>query len=179
MTATSTKSVNMTFPALYSYVLNTNYRSAAGVMSLFISIACLAVAIVKWDVLQTNQRVGYILVGCLFTVVNPLLLAFKTYRQLKLSVSYKLPLTYTFSDKGVTISRGEEQQEMGWDMICRILMTGSILAIYTSRVHAFVIPLSELGDDKGKIIASVVQFSAANNPKISKNLKRFQSGKGL
>ena len=34
MTEAKTKSVNMTFPALFSYVLNTNYRSMSGILGL-------------------------------------------------------------------------------------------------------------------------------------------------
>ena len=122
---------------------------------------------------------AYIVVACAFTIINPALLAFKAWRQLKLSTSHKKPLQYTIDDQGITISQDELSQTMQWNMICRILMTQKILAVYTSSVHAFVIPLSELGEDKGKIITAIVQFSASNNPRLSKNLKRFQSGKGI
>ena len=58
-------------------------------------------------------------------------------------------------------------------------MTGKILAVYTSRLHAFVIPLSDLGAERGKIIASAVQFTAGNRIRLSRNLVRYRSGKGL
>lgn len=177
--AAKTKSVNMSFTALYSYVINTNYRSISGVMSLFISIVSLLILAIKWTSIAGNQKVALIIVGLLFTVFNPLILAFRTFKQLKLSPSYKKPLIYTFSDNGITVSQGEQSQDIAWDMICRIMLTNKMLAIYTGRMHAFVIPLSELGDDRGKIIASVVQFTAAYKPRISSSLKRFVSGKGI
>lgn len=179
MTESRTKSVNMTFSALYSYILNTYYRSFSGILGILVSVGVLVVLFTQWEKLAVNHRVLYILVASAFTIVNPLMLAFKAFRQLKLSPSYKKPLEYTFGDDGITISQGEVSQHMGWDKICRILMTGKILVVYTSRVHAFVLPLSELGKDRGKIIAAVVQFTAEYRPRISKNLQRFQSGKGL
>ncbi len=179
MKAAKTKSVNMSFSALYSYVLNTNYRSFSGFSGILLSLVSLLVLIVKWTVLANNQRVALIVVALMFTVLNPLVLAFRTFKQLKTSPSYKLPLVYTFSDDGIFVSQGEQSQNITWDMICRILMTNKMLAIYTGRMHAFVIPLSELGQDRGKIITSVVQFTAAYKPHISSNLKRFVSGKGI
>lgn len=179
MTATKTKSVNMTFPALYSYVLNTNYRSANGVIGIVLSLIFAVLAVVCWDRLASGYRTLCLLLALTFTVINPVVLAWKTFKQLKLSPSYKTPLIYTFTDDGITISQGELSQELPWDKIYKLLLTNSMFAIYTSRMHAFVIPLSELGEEKGKLIASVVQFSATYRPLVSKSLKRYQSGKGL
>lgn len=179
MTAAKTKSVNMKFSALYSYILNTNYRSFTGVMGILISIMSIVILIAGWSNLGTGQRALFIILAMGFTVINPLMLAFKAFQQLKLSPSYKKPLDYTFSDDGITVAQGELHQDIEWKNICRIMMTGHMIAIYTGRYNAFVIPLSELGNDKGKIIASVVQFTMEYRPRLSGNLKRYQSGKGL
>lgn len=179
MIESKTKKVNMSFGALYNYVINTNYKNFSGVISLGLSFVAAVVLVVKWDELSNGHRVSFAIIALLFTVINPLMLAFRTYKQFKLSNSYKEPLEYTFADSGITVKQGELEQELKWKNICRIMMTGKILAIYTSRIHAFVIPLSELGNDKGKILAAVVQFTAEYKPKVSKSLREFQSGKGI
>lgn len=179
MKVANTKSVKMTFKALYSYVINTNYRSYAGVVGLIISFGALAILVMNWSGFGTAQRVMLIIIGLVFTVLNPLSLAFKTYQQLKLSPSHKMSLDYTFSDEGITVAQGEVTQLIKWDMICRIMMTKHMVAVYTSRIHAFVIPLSELGEDKGRILTAMVSFTANNEPRLSKNLKVYTSGKGL
>ncbi len=171
------KSVNMTFQALYSYILNTNYRSLAGIIGVLVSLIGVVALVFGWETMSTGQRTLFILVALSFLVINPLSLAFKAWQQLKLSPSYKQPLDYTFGDDGITVEQGEAKQHIKWDKICRIMMTGKMLAIYTDRYHAFVIPLSELGDDKGKIITTVVQFTAGYYPRISSNLKVYLSGK--
>jgi len=179
MTAAHTKSVKMNFSALYSYVINTNYRSFPGVVSLVFSLFAAVVLVLRWDIMASNYKALFIIAALLFTVINPLALAFKTFKQLKLSPSYKKPLDYTFTDKGITVAQGEASQDIEWKHICRIMMTEKMLAIYTGRLNAFVIPLKELGEDRGKIIASVVQFTAEYKPQLSKSLKRYQSGKGI
>lgn len=179
MKITNTKSVKMTFKALYSYVINTNYRSYAGVIGLIISFGALILLIMNWSGFGTGQRAMLIIIGLVFTVINPLSLAFKTYQQLKLSPSHKTPLDYTFSDEGITVAQGQADQLIQWDMICRIMLTKHMVAVYTSRIHAFVIPLSELGEDKGRILTAMVSFTANNQPRLSRNLKVYTSGKGL
>lgn len=179
MKEANTKSVKMTFKALYSYVLNTNYRSYAGVIGLVLSFGALILLIANWSGFGTGQRAMLIIIALVFTVINPLSLAFKTYQQLKLSPSHKVPLDYTFSSEGITVSQGEVEQLLTWDMICRIMLTKHMVAIYTSRIHAFVIPLTELGEDKGRILTAMVSFTANYEPKLSRNLKVYTSGKGL
>lgn len=179
MTAANTKSVKMTYKALLNYILHTHYRSFAGISGLFLSIAALVILVLGWGQLTASRKGVLIFVACAFIIINPLMLAFKALQQLKLSPSYKKPLDYTFSDKGITVSQGEVSNDIPWENICKILMTKEIFAIYTSRINAFVIPISELGDEKAKIIASVVQFTAQYHPVVSKNLARYQTGKGL
>lgn len=179
MKAANTKSVNMTFKALYSYVLNTNYRSSGGVIGLILSFGALALLIVNWSDYGIGQKAMLIIIALVFTVFNPLSLAFKTYQQLKLSPSHKIPLDYTFSDEGINVAQGETEQLITWDMICRIMMTKHMVAVYTSRIHAFVIPLTELGEDKGRILTAMVSFTANYEPRLSKSLKVYTSGKGL
>ncbi|MGN0435767.1 MAG: YcxB family protein [Wujia sp.] len=178
MAVTNKKSVNMTYRALYSYILNTNYRSFSGITGLFLSVAALVILAIGWDKMGTSQRLIFMVVGLVFLVINPLMLAFKAFKQFKLSPSYRKPLDYLFEDDGITVSQGELKQELSWDKICRLMLTNSMLAIYTSRVHAFVIPISELGEEKGKIITMLVQFTAEYKPMLSGNLKEYRSGKG-
>lgn len=179
MTEAKTKSVKMTFKALYSYIINTNYRNISGYMGIFISVLSIVCVCFFWNSFAISTKIMLILVGLVFTVINPLMLAFKAFKQLKLSPSYKKPIDYTFYDDGIKISQGELSETLPWNKISALMLTKHMLAIYTSRIHAFVIPVSELGDDGPKILTSVVQFTSQYNPKLSSSLKRFLSGKGL
>ena len=163
MTEAKTKSVNMTFPALFSYVMNTNYRSMSGILGLVLSFGAIVMLVIGWNTTSGRQKAIFIIVALMFTVINPLSLAFKTFKQLKT----------------IGVSQGEEHMDLEWKGVYRLLMTKYMLAVYTNRMHAFVIPLDQLGDDKGKILASVVNFTAGYKPRVSRSLKRYQSGKGI
>ena len=171
MTEAKTKSVNMTFPALFSYVMNTNYRSMSGILGLVLSFGAIVMLVIGWNTTSGRQKAIFIIVALMFTVINPLSLAFKTFKQLKTSPSYKQPLVYTFGDDGIGVSQGEEHMDLEWKGVYRLLMTKYMLAVYTNRMHAFVIPLDQLGDDKGKILASVVNFTAGYKPRVSRSLR--------
>ena len=178
MKATNKKSVNMTYKALLSYVLNTNYRNISGVLAVLVSALALVILLLGWETLTGTQKVLVFLLGITFTVINPIMLAFKAFRQFKLSPSYKKPLDYTFEDDGILIQQGEVSQKISWNMVHRLLLTKSMLAIYTSRLHAFVIPTEALGEDRGKILTAIVQFTDEYHPMLSGNLKEYRSGKG-
>ena len=125
------------------------------------------------------QKVIFFIVAIAFTILNPISLALKTRKQLKTSPSYKQPLDYTFGSEGIIISQGELSQEVKWSDITRIMLTKSMIAIYTGPMSAFVIPTSELGKDKGRILSTAVQFTADYKPVLSRNLKLYQTGKGI
>ncbi len=112
MTEAKTKSVNMTFPALFSYVMNTNYRSMSGILGLVLSFGAIVMLVIGWNTTSGRQKAIFIIVALMFTVINPLSLAFKTFKQLKTSPSYKQPLVYTFGDDGIGVSQGEEHMDL-------------------------------------------------------------------
>ena len=151
----------------------------SGILGLVLSFGAIVMLVIGWNATSGRQKAIFIIVALMFTVINPLSLAFKTFKQLKTSPSYKQPLVYTFSDGGIGVSQGEEHMDLEWKGVYRLLMTKYMLAVYTNRMHAFVIPLDQLGDDKGKILASVVNFTAGYKPRVSRSLKRYQSGKGI
>lgn len=179
MTDKQTKSVSMTFKALYSYILDSYYKKISGIISAIFSIASIVVLILGWGQMAVNQRILFIILGSLFTIVNPIMLAFKAFQQLKLSPSFKKPIVYTFGTDGITVTQEDASQEVKWEQICKISLSKNVLALYTGVIYAFIIPVSELGDAKGKILSVVVQYTANHSPKITNNLKGYLSGKGL
>ena len=110
MTEAKTKSVNMTFPALFSYVMNTNYRSMRGILGLVLSFGAIVMLVIGWNTTSGRQKAIFIIVALMFTVINPLSLAFKTFKQLKTSPSYKQPLVYTFVAGRRTYGSGMERR---------------------------------------------------------------------
>ena len=182
-TRTSTRRLNLNYkdPTGGNYDRSKDKKckyDISGIVQV-LSFGAIVMLVIGWNTTSGRQKAIFIIVALMFTVINPLSLAFKTFKQLKTSPSYKQPLVYTFGDNGIGVSQGEEHMDLEWKGVYRLLMTKYMLAVYTNRMHAFVIPLDQLGDDKGKILASVVNFTAGYKPRVSRSLKRYQSGKGI
>ena len=98
-----------------------------------------------------TRRVVLLIIGLLFTVVNPILLLFKAYKQVKLSPVFKHPLEYTFSDAGMKVAQGDEEQFVSWDQVLEVRKTPSILIVYTSKGSGSILAYKELGEKRRKI----------------------------
>jgi hypothetical protein len=79
------------------------------------------------------------------------------------------------TDTGVDDSKKVEQQTLEWRNIYRLRLGKKMIAIHTSPIYAFTIPLSELGNDKDIILSRLVQYTEPHSPHISGNLKSYRS----
>lgn len=171
--------VNMNFKAMRDYVLRTHYGSLSGKLAIFVALLALVqfVTTINKEV-PKNNRVLLIGIIVIVVILNPLFLTLRAYNQVKTSPYYKKPITYIFNSKGIVISQGENNEELSWDKIKKVIKTKHIIAVYTSKLHAFVLPIEELGSDASKIAALIVQSTEEYNTRVGKNLKELRSGNG-
>lgn len=172
--------VNMTTPAMREYVIRTDFGSLSGKIAIFIALFALLQLVATIDKPNYyNSRVILIGVIIIIVILKPLFLIFRAYSQVKMNPFYKKPLVYSFKREGMMISQDEKKEEVLWEKVYKVIKTNKIMAIYTSKVHAFVLPLEELGSDATKIAATIVQCLEPYNPRLSKNLKELKSGNGI
>ncbi len=173
--------VNMTREALSNFMLTSYYTRLGGWFSILLGLAGVVMAVREIffrDSIDVTGLAAYCIIAVFCLVVNPVLLISRAKRQLETSESYKQPITYTLFPEYLLVTQGEEHLEIGWDLIYKIRMTGKMVAIYTSKINAFVWPLSELGDDRASILSRVVQYTQPYTPILSGNLKKYRSGRG-
>lgn len=141
-----TVSVGMKVKYMYSFLFQHTHRSFKGIFGVCISLAALVAFALSFDGnADTTRRVILLVIGLLFTVVNPIILLIKAQQQVLLSPIYKKPLTYGFTEEGMTVRQEEQQQFVPWDKILEIRKTHSVLIIYTARNSASVISYKEMG----------------------------------
>ena len=176
MEASSKKiTVNMNKKALTDFVLRSYYTKLSGIMSIILGLGGLAFLV--WNIVSDNPTIrnillfGAVAVVCL--VLNPLTLIWKAKNQLKTNPSYKAPVSYELTPEKLTISAGEESQDLEWNNIYRLRASNSMVAVYTSPYHAFVIPTTELGEDKSIVLSRLVQYTREYRPRLSGNLKKY------
>lgn len=137
---------------MYSFLFQHLHRSFKGIFGVLISIAALIAFVMSLDgSTDISRKIILLIIGLLFTVVNPVLLWFKAYQQVKLSPIYKAPLQYDFSPEGIRVSQGEEEQFVTWKQVLEVRRTPSVLIIYTSRNAGSILAYKEMGELRSEI----------------------------
>lgn len=176
MTVTSKKiTVNMNKKALTDFVMRSYYCKLSGIMSIILGLGGLVFLV--WNLMSENPTMRNILlfgaVAVICLVINPVTLLSKAKKQLATNPSYKAPVNYELRPENLKISVGEESQELEWNNIYRLRASKSMVAVYTSPYHAFVIPTDELGDDRAIVLSRLVQYTREYRPRLSHNLKQY------
>ena len=134
---------------MYSFLMQHTHRSFKGIFGVCISVAALAAFALSFDGSgDTTRKVILLIIGLLFTVVNPIILLIKAQQQVLLSPVYKNPLIYLFTEDGMTVSQGEQEQSLAWNAILEVRKTASVLIIYTAKNSASILAYKEMGEKR-------------------------------
>lgn len=141
--------VNMKVGYMYSFLFQHLHRSFKGIFGVCISVAALVAFAMSFDGTEdTTRKVILLLIGLLFTVVNPIMLLIRAKQQVMLSPIFKQPLQYTFSPMGMKVSQGEEEQFVTWEQILEVRKTASVLILYTSKNSGSILAFKEMGNKR-------------------------------
>lgn len=150
--------VNMRVKYMYSFLFQHVHRSVQGLIGVGISVAALVMFFASIGKNVDGTRMFIMLViGLLFTVINPILLLFRAAKQVALSPVYKQPLTYVFSEQGMTVKQGEQSQFMEWSRLVMVRKTASVLILYTNRNSGSILAYQELGEKKDEVIRLITE----------------------
>lgn len=140
-------SVQLSTKQLYEFLMRHTYYSFAGVIGLLLSIG----GFVGFFILLPNKQISAMYlgtlfgIGLLFTVIQPIIVYRNARKQSKVYKEY--PLYYTFSERGIEVEQDDAKGSNEWDNIFKIVSTKRLIIIYTSSVHAYVIPRETLKDN--------------------------------
>ncbi len=177
MVQEKTFQINMTKEALTSFMVSSYYSRIGGIFSILLGLAGIVMAVREIFFRENMDVTGlaaYVIIAVMCLLVNPIVLVSRAKKQMETSPSYQSPIEYTLLPEMMIVSQGEERMELGWDLIYKIKMTGKMVAIYTSKINAFVWPLSELGEDRSSILSRVVQYTQEYTPILSLNLTKYK-----
>ena len=139
-------SVQLSTKQLYEFLMRHTYYSFGGVLGLLLSIG----GFVGFFVLLPDKRISAMYlgvlfgIGLLFTVIQPLIVYRNARKQSK--AYKKFPLYYTISERGIEVEQDDAKGSNTWDNVMKIVSTKRLVIIYTSRMHAYVIPREALKD---------------------------------
>ncbi len=139
--------VKMRTKDLYKFLICHTYSGLHGWFGVFLSVIAIFLLVTSYDSYDDAGKMILIVIALAFTVVNPLMLLSKAKQQILTNPAYKAPLHYMLTEEGIAVSQGEESQEVAWNMLTRQRKFGGVLMVYTSKVHAFIFPLDQVGED--------------------------------
>lgn len=131
---------------LFHFLMGYNYKSVGGVFGLVISFACLGLLAYSFPDNSTQMNVVLLVIGLLFTVIQPLMLLKKAAVQVVKNPVFRDTLEYEIGDSGITVRQKDVEQDISWDGIFKICENKKQILVYTSRVNACIWPKEQMAD---------------------------------
>lgn len=154
------------------FMFRHTYLSGIGIISIVVAIASLVyfiVELLRGDFLPAG--LAAVSFG-LFAIYTPLNLVKSSRKNAETLNSPEGVITYTFSDAGLDISRGEEYAKYEWTRVIKVVTGKNGYYVYLAKNRAFILPKADLGSDeetfKGLVARHVVKkkASAGEGPKM-------------
>ena len=131
---------------MFSFMMNTTYRRATGIIWVIFSIVVVAVTIMTWGKVKLSNSLLMILLASLYTVINPVMLYFRAGRQVKNNNSLTVDIHFTLDEQHIKLTQDKAKETTPWLEVWKVVRYNRIIVIYVSSVRAFVIPVENLGD---------------------------------
>ena len=156
---------------MLSFLFTHNYLSVGGIAGIIISILAWIFVIYSWNTLGIFGQVVLIFIGLLFIVIKPVMLLIQASNVLKKDSTYQNKMNYSFDSYGVSISQENDSVYLTWDKVTKLALTKNMLAVYESKNHAYIVPVSDMEEDKETLISIVKDAVAENKIKTIGALK--------
>ena len=138
--------IKMRTKDIYKFLLCHTYSGFGGWFGVILSVIAFVLLVTDFDRYDDAGKMVLIVIALAFTVVNPFMLLSKAKQQILTNAVYKKPLHYAFTGEGIKVSQEEQEEIMPWDRLQKTKQFGGVLIVYTSKVHAFIFPLDQIGE---------------------------------
>lgn len=142
--------VSITSKDMYRFNMYHAYHGFQGIFATVIGILVLIVAGTTAGKVDTMYTVLYAVFGVIFLVYVPVSLYMRSKQQILSSEVLRQSLHYKVDEEGVHVSQNDQTADLLWNQIYKVVSTKSNLLIYSSRVNAYVIPKSAIGEEYEK-----------------------------
>lgn len=131
---------------MFDFMMYHSYANVAGVLSVAIGIGAITMVILGLiNKADTLQIVLFAAVAVMFVANSPLTLWFKAKKQAALISEEMNTITYTFSDTGFDMSRGDkEYADFEWSHMYKVKEGENAFYMYLEKNRAFVVPKKDI-----------------------------------
>ena len=129
---------------LYEFMMNNNYKSIRGIISVLFSLVSTVGTIIFWEQFSGIQKALMIFMSLLFTVIAPLEYYVRARRQVKKNFADELE--YIFDESSITIKKENESSSLKWNEVMKVVNTKNLIVVYFTPIRAFIIPKKSIGE---------------------------------
>ena len=129
-------------------------RGFQGVFNVLITVVSLGYLIFRWNMLAVNHRVILLLLGLLFSVIQPAILYIKAASQAR-SEAIEQGMHLEFSNEGIDARQGDQEIHYTWDNVYKSMIKRDLLIIYFDHVRAYLVPKRYWQKDREKLLTII------------------------
>lgn len=142
---------------LYFFTMRHTYYSISGIFSLIISLGSLFFGLWGIQRFETTTLLALLFIASLFTIIQPLMLYVKCRAQIRKSDNINSPLHYSLTEEGITVRQAEQEADVKWYDIRKVVQARKGLYLYMSPVRAFIFPKEQCGSKYEAIRTTVLE----------------------
>lgn len=131
---------------LYAFMMRHTYSGTSGIFGVIISLGSICICAFKYKELDRTAIAALIIIGLIFTVIQPVMLYSKAKAQVKRNENINAKLHYEIREEGITVTQGEQSAEVKWYEIRKKVITAKAIYLYMSPVRAFIFPKHQCGN---------------------------------
>lgn len=142
---------------MYNFLLKHTYSNVYGVIGIVLSLSSLVYLSLSY---QQNRPLGnaiLLVIGLLFTVVNPLILFYKAKYQIRNNPIFKEPLEYCMNMNEILVKQESQQVQIDWEEIDQVVETKCCIIIYISNIRAYIFPKSKMSGEYEAFMELIMQ----------------------
>ena len=140
---------------LFSFMMRHTYTSLSGIFTVLIGLGAFVLLFQSLSGNNDTQKLILLIIALLFIAGNPYLLYKKAKEQAKRNPLYKEMLIYTLDDTGVHLTIDENEECLEWSRIKKWKKTGKVCILYTSKIHAILLPYEAMKDQRAEVEALI------------------------
>ena len=163
-----TVSVQMKTPYMFDFLYWHSYHGFMGVLNYGFSLVAFVALLCGFGDGNPMATIALIVLALLFTVINPLLLLQKAAKQVKKSPMFQKPISYSFDDKGFTVTQEQESATAEWAEVMLVRETKKTLVLYLGAANAIVLPKAECKE----AMTEIKNLLSAARPVFASRLKK-------
>lgn len=130
---------------LWQLSMYSTYASMVGVCNIIFTIAMLLLSAKFWGDVNGFIKILFIMAICLFTIIQPLVVYIRAKRQVAMIPQ---DMEIGFDDNGIHVKTENQNSDLKWNQIKGVSKKPSMIIIFTTAKHGFILTNKVLGKQK-------------------------------